>query len=339
MDARGDPRMSSSEHHPGLVAGGLPSSPLPAATIHGVRLSFSPTAAGVPTADSHHAGELPLEIRPGGGGFTMSMSEPVKKKRGRPRKYGPDGSMSLALVSPAAVGAASGYSSEPPAPKRRGRPPGSGKKKQLDALGSAGVGFTPHVIIVNPGEDVASKIMAFSQQSPRTICVVSAIGAISNVTLRQPATLGGTVTIEGRFEILSLSGSFHLAEDGGAWTRTGGLSVSLAGADSRVLGGGVVGMLVAASPVQVVVASFIPEGRKPKLSQPPKLEPPPPPNPIPPPATVAASASPPSQGTSSELSDGGGGGSSGLVNLAAGQQHAYTSSASWADPGSQLNHD
>ncbi|CAA6667021.1 unnamed protein product [Spirodela intermedia] len=318
MDARGDPRMSSSEHHPGLVAGGLPSSPLPAATIHGVRLSFSPTAAGVPTADSRHAGELPLEIRPV-----------------RPRRQHVSGA-----GLPAAVGAASGYSSEPPAPKRRGRPPGSGKKKQLDALGSAGVGFTPHVIIVNPGEDVASKIMAFSQQSPRTICVVSAIGAISNVTLRQPATLAApSPSRPGRFEILSLSGSFHLAEDGGAWTRTGGLSVSLAGADSRVLGGGVVGMLVAASPVQVVVASFIPEGRKPKLSQPPKLEPPPPPNPIPPPATVAASASPPSQGTSSELSDGGGGGSSGLVNLAAGQQHAYTSSASWADPGSQLNHD
>lgn len=45
-------------------------------------------------------------------------------------------------------------------------------------------------------QDVASKIMAFSQQGPRTICVLSANGAISNVTLRQPATSGGLVTYE-----------------------------------------------------------------------------------------------------------------------------------------------
>jgi Plants and Prokaryotes Conserved (PCC) domain len=45
-------------------------------------------------------------------------------------------------------------------------------------------------------QDVASKIMAFSQQGPRTICVLSANGAISDVTLRQPATSGGLVTYE-----------------------------------------------------------------------------------------------------------------------------------------------
>ena len=45
-------------------------------------------------------------------------------------------------------------------------------------------------------QDVASKIMAFSQLGPRTICILSANGAICNVTLRQPATSGGTVTYE-----------------------------------------------------------------------------------------------------------------------------------------------
>lgn len=57
--------------------------------------------------------------------------------------------------------------------------------------------------------------------------------------------------IQGRFEILSLSGSFLLSESGGQRSRTGGLSVSLAGPDGRVLGGGVAGLLMAASPVQV----------------------------------------------------------------------------------------
>ena len=38
--------------------------------------------------------------------------------------------------------------------------------------------------------------MTFSQQGPRTVCILSANGAISNVTLRQPATSGGLVTYE-----------------------------------------------------------------------------------------------------------------------------------------------
>lgn len=45
-------------------------------------------------------------------------------------------------------------------------------------------------------QDIASKIMAFSQQGPRTVCILSANGAICNVTLRQPAMSGGTVTYE-----------------------------------------------------------------------------------------------------------------------------------------------
>lgn len=57
--------------------------------------------------------------------------------------------------------------------------------------------------------------------------------------------------IQGRFEILSLTGSFMPTETGGMRNRTGGMSVSLASPDGRVVGGGVAGLLVAASPVQV----------------------------------------------------------------------------------------
>lgn len=45
-------------------------------------------------------------------------------------------------------------------------------------------------------QDVSSKIMSFSQNGPRAVCILSANGAISNVTLRQPAISGGTVTYE-----------------------------------------------------------------------------------------------------------------------------------------------
>jgi len=56
---------------------------------------------------------------------------------------------------------------------------------------------------------------------------------------------------QGRFEILSLGGSLFLTENGAHGERAGGLSVSLSGPDGRVLGGGVAGLLVAGSPVQV----------------------------------------------------------------------------------------
>lgn len=42
--------------------------------------------------------------------------------------------------------------------------------------------------------------MAFSQQGPRTVCILSAIGAIGNVTLQQSAMTGGIAT----YEVLSI---------------------------------------------------------------------------------------------------------------------------------------
>ncbi|KAG9134003.1 hypothetical protein Leryth_004694 [Lithospermum erythrorhizon] len=244
-----------------------------------------------------------------GSGFTIDQQP--KKKRGRPRKYSGEGANNIGLgLSPTPVTPSSGGGgdfsgggdggggamvlfSEPSSKKGRGRPPGSGKK-QLDALGATGVGFTPHVITVKAGEDIASKITAFAQQGPRAVCILSANGAICNVTLRQPAMSTGSVTYEGRFEIISLAGSFLPSEN----YRTGSLSVSLAGSDGRVLGGNVAGMLMAASPTQVIVGSFISDGKKPKT----KIPSTPSPNILNFGAPVT-DASPPSQGASSDSSD------------------------------------
>ena len=57
--------------------------------------------------------------------------------------------------------------------------------------------------------------------------------------------------MQGYFEILCLSGLYQPPETNGMSSLTGGLSVSLAGLDGRVFGGGVAGPLIAASPVQV----------------------------------------------------------------------------------------
>ncbi|KAK3143858.1 hypothetical protein QOZ80_4AG0305870 [Eleusine coracana subsp. coracana] len=288
---------------PGMQPPGAPN------VMHGMPLGFNPMAspgasspmkpADMPPGAMYRPDAAGLQP-PGAGG--APVGELVKKKRGRPRKYGPDGTVGLGLKQAASAdsGGGGGSNSNPDG-KRRGRPPGSGKKKQLDALGSSGTSFTPHIITVKPNEDVASKIMAFSQQGPRTTCIISANGALCTATLRQPATSGGIVTYEGHFDILSLSGSFLLAEDGDTRSRTGGLSVALAGSDGRIVGGCVAGMLMAATPVQVVVGSFIAEGKRPKEEQP-KREP------VPVPPHIAGfgavtTASPPSDGTSSEHSD------------------------------------
>ncbi len=67
-----------------------------------------------------------------------------------------------------------------------------------------------------------------------------------------PNISGLMLCLQGRYEILSLMGSFfpHDAR-GGNLPQTGGLSVSLACADGRVIGGSVAGLLLAASPIQV----------------------------------------------------------------------------------------
>lgn len=304
--------------------------------MHNMHLAYA--ADGTAVYKAVPGGSPPYQA--GNGGVSMS-GEPSKKKRGRPRKYGPDGSMAvppLSAAPPAAGGAAvnltqppSGAFSPPPSSqslltqpqppqgaaqlteeppakvsykKTRGRPPGSSKKHQLEALGSPGIGFTPHVITVKAGEDVASKIMSFSQNGPRAICILSANGAISNVTLRQAATSGGSVTYEGRFEILSLSGSFMLSDCGGQRSRTGGLSVSLAGPDGRVVGGGVAGLLTAASPVQVVVGSFFPDYRR-DMNIGNQTEPSSAPSKLHAGYGPTGAGSPPSRGTLSESSGGG----------------------------------
>lgn len=78
-------------------------------------------------------------------------------------------------------------------------------------------------------------------------------GTVANVTLRQPAAPGATVTFHGRFDILSLSGAFLPPP---APPSAAGLTIALAGAAGQVVGGTVVGGLQAAGPVLVIAASF-----------------------------------------------------------------------------------
>ncbi|KAL1541355.1 AT-hook motif nuclear-localized protein 7-like [Salvia divinorum] len=208
----------------------------------------------------------------GGGNSDLTTG---KKKRGRPRKYDADGNLNPAYIRSPTAQAAGGFTLSTPrsydnssASKRgRGKHSATGNWQILASLGelfanTAGGDFTPHVVTVHTGEDVAGKILTFAQKGHRGICVLSANGSVSNVMLRQPGMSGGLLTYEGRFEILTLRGSYTVSDNSGIISRSGGLSVSLASPDGRVIGGGVAGLLMAASPIQIVVGSFVPNGFK-----------------------------------------------------------------------------
>ncbi|KAL8139092.1 hypothetical protein V2J09_005093 [Rumex salicifolius] len=263
---------------------------------HGIRQLQNSNMPFQPNVGGHQAGtglvveptpSIPTEPNVGGGGGPStgppSSGVAVRRKRGRPRKYGLDGAVSLALSSSPAntPRGLNTTNATPPAKRGRGRPPGTGRKQRQipDGVGKlwvytslepkeyqaiqgnwmpslTGAGFTPHVITIAAGEDIAGKIMTFARQGHRAVCVMAVSGTVSSVTLCQ-ASSGGTITYEGRFDILHMSGSLVVTGNDGSHSRSGGLSISLVSPDGRVIGGGVGGMLIAASPVQVILGSFV----------------------------------------------------------------------------------
>lgn len=56
------------------------------------------------------------------------------------------------------------------------------------------------------------KVISFSQQGPRAVCILSANGVIKSVTLRQPDSSGGTLTYEVS-HLCKFLLSFHLIEE------------------------------------------------------------------------------------------------------------------------------
>ncbi|KAK8585718.1 hypothetical protein V6N13_050691 [Hibiscus sabdariffa] len=137
----------------------------------------------------------------------------------------------------------------------RGRPPGSKNKPKppIFVTRDSPNALRSHVMEVASGTDVAESIAQFARRRQRGVCVLSGSGSVANVTLRQPAAPGAVVALQGRFEILSLTGAFL---PGPAPPGSTGLTVYLAGGQGQVVGGSVVGSLVAAGPVMVMAATF-----------------------------------------------------------------------------------
>ncbi|KAJ8763053.1 hypothetical protein K2173_023258 [Erythroxylum novogranatense] len=138
----------------------------------------------------------------------------------------------------------------------RGRPAGSKNKPKppIIVTRESANALRAHAIEVSSGCDISEGLVNFARRKQRGICVLSGSGCVANVTLRQPASSGAIVALHGRFEILSLLGSVLPPPAPPGIT---GLTIYLAGSQGQVVGGSVVGSLMASGPVLIMAASFM----------------------------------------------------------------------------------
>ncbi|XP_059307148.1 AT-hook motif nuclear-localized protein 23-like [Lycium barbarum] len=137
----------------------------------------------------------------------------------------------------------------------RGRPPGSKNKPKPPVIITRESANTlrAHILEIGNGCDVFECVSTYARRRQRGICILSGSGTVTNVSIRQPAAAGSVVTLHGRFEILSLSGSFLPPPAPPGATS---LTIFLAGGQGQVVGGSVVGELIASGPVIVIASSF-----------------------------------------------------------------------------------
>ncbi|CAI9274718.1 unnamed protein product [Lactuca saligna] len=158
------------------------------------------------------------------------------------------------LVSPNS-GDGGGGSGDIVGRRPRGRPAGSKNKPKPPVIITRESANTlrAHILEIGNGCDVFDCIATYARRRQRGICILSGSGIVTNVSLRQPAAAGSVVALHGRFEILSLSGSFLPPPAPPGATS---LTIFLAGGQGQVVGGNVVGELTAAGPVIVIASSF-----------------------------------------------------------------------------------
>ncbi|CAL5050706.1 unnamed protein product [Urochloa decumbens] len=158
---------------------------------------------------------------------------------------------------------AAGGGEEQPPPQQpmvmrrpRGRPAGSKNKPKPPVIitRDSASALRAHVLEVAAGCDVVDSVAGFARRRQVGVCVLSGAGNVANVAIRQPGHgPGAVVNLAGRFEILSLCGSFLPPPAPPSAT---GLTVYLSGGQGQIVGGAVAGPLVASGPVVIVAACF-----------------------------------------------------------------------------------
>lgn len=138
----------------------------------------------------------------------------------------------------------------------RGRPPGSKNKPKPPIIVTRDTPnvLKSHVLEISSGSDIVDSVSNYARRRGRGVCILSGTGAVTNVTIKQPAVPSGSVvTLHGRFEILSLTGTSLPPP---APPGSGGLTIYLSGGQGQVVGGSVAGPLMASGPVVLMAASF-----------------------------------------------------------------------------------
>ncbi|KAJ8447359.1 hypothetical protein Cgig2_013136 [Carnegiea gigantea] len=202
----------------------------------------------------HHHQQPPTSDAAEQSGSSSEVKPPDGLKRDRDDFTAPGGGGGT--ETPTDRGCSGGEGGEQIQRRPRGRPAGSKNKPKPPIIitRDSANALRSHVMEVADGCDVVDSMAHFARRRQRGVCVLSGTGAVANVTLRQPGAPPGTVvTLLGRFEILSLSGSILPPP---APPVASGLSIYLAGGQGQVVGGGVVGPLLASGPVVIMAASF-----------------------------------------------------------------------------------
>ncbi|XP_047342242.1 AT-hook motif nuclear-localized protein 28-like [Impatiens glandulifera] len=145
----------------------------------------------------------------------------------------------------------------------RGRPPGSKNRQKPPVIitREPEPSMSPYILELSGGNDIVESVTRFCRKRNTGLCIFSGSGAVINVTLRQPSTTpGATVTFHGRFDILSLSSTILPVTAGSmvppTSTANGCFTISLGGPQGQIVGGIVVGPLLAAGTVYLIAASF-----------------------------------------------------------------------------------
>ncbi|GAB4861881.1 hypothetical protein Ancab_037136 [Ancistrocladus abbreviatus] len=143
--------------------------------------------------------------------------------------------------------------------RKPGRPKGSKNKPKPPIIVTRDITpntLTSHVIEVEDGCDIMEGVADFARRRQRGVCVLSGNGCVSNVTIRHMAAPNASIevsTFQGRFGILSLTGTFLPPP---FQPPASSLTLYLAGGEGQVMGGCVVGPLLASGPVVIMAASF-----------------------------------------------------------------------------------
>ncbi|CAL0326308.1 unnamed protein product [Lupinus luteus] len=135
-----------------------------------------------------------------------------------------------------------------------GRPRGSKNKPKppIIVTTESPNAFKSCVFEFTSGVNIAESLLRFATTRQRGLCVLSATGTVADVTLRQAD--GGTMVFRGQFGIIIMNGLF--VPPGSSSSGLTSLNVYLGRGQGRMIGGTVVGPLVAAGPVMVMAATF-----------------------------------------------------------------------------------